>query len=208
MIEITDRAKKGLAGILAKQANPEGQPPLGLRLMITGGTPGAYQSEFHLVKDASDVGPDDIVLDQGSFKVFVDAASKAKAEGVKIDYVPTFRGPSFKVDYPQPTWDNPIAAKLQTLIAERINPGLASHGGYVALLGVRDGTAYLNMGGGCQGCGLAGATMKQGIEVMLKAHIPEIKRVVDQTEHAQGTNPYYQPAKGGKVEGESPLVNR
>jgi Fe/S biogenesis protein NfuA len=203
MIEITDRAKEGLAKIL----QPRGKD-VGLRLLVTGGTPGAYQSEFQFVT-AGQESPDDTILDQGPFKVYVDPTSLPKIEGVKIDYVPTFKGPSFKIDYPAPHWDDPIANQLQQLIVERINPGLASHGGYVALLDVQEGTAYMSMGGGCQGCGLAGVTMTQGIEVMIKDEIPEIKKVIDQTDHADGTNPYYQPAKGGETsDGDSPLVQK
>ena len=46
--------------------------------------------------------------------------------------------------------------------------------------------------GGCQGCGMADVTLKQGIEVMIKEAIPEIEEVIDVTDHANGRNPYYQ----------------
>jgi Fe/S biogenesis protein NfuA len=69
------------------------------------------------------------------------------------------------------------------------------HGGRADLVAVEDGTVFVQLSGGCQGCGLATVTLSQGIEVSLKEAVPEIERVVDVTDHAQGSNPYYQPAK-------------
>jgi Fe/S biogenesis protein NfuA len=76
-----------------------------------------------------------------------------------------------------------------------INPNLASHGGFVELLDVESNNIYVRMGGGCQGCGAADMTMKMGIERMLREEIPQIGEVLDVTDHAAGTNPYYSPAK-------------
>ena len=47
------------------------------------------------------------------------------------------------------------------------------------------------MGGGCQGCGQADVTLKQGIIRMIKEAVPEVEDVVDATDHAAGENPYY-----------------
>lgn len=90
---------------------------------------------------------------------------------------------------------NDPKTKIQELIDYQINPAVAGHGGFIELLEFKDGTVYLKMGGGCQGCGMANVTLKQGIERMLREEIPEILRVVDTTDHAGGTNPYYQPSK-------------
>jgi Fe-S cluster biogenesis protein NfuA len=73
-----------------------------------------------------------------------------------------------------------------------VNPGVASHGGEVTLLDVKDGTAYVKLGGGCQGCGQADATVKDGITSLICAEVPEIHTVLDVTDHAAGTNPYFQ----------------
>ena len=54
---------------------------------------------------------------------------------------------------------------------------------------------YLQLGGGCQGCGMASVTLKQGIETALRESIPEITEVVDVTDHQGGENPYYAPSK-------------
>jgi Fe/S biogenesis protein NfuA len=82
------------------------------------------------------------------------------------------------------------------VVLERdINPSIASHGDHAELAAVEDATAYLRLGGGCQGCGMATVTLSHGIEVAITQAVPEITRVIDVTDHASGTNPYFEPAK-------------
>ncbi len=82
--------------------------------------------------------------------------------------------------------------KVQYLIDTQINPGVAEHGGSVQIVDVKDGGVYLRLHGGCQGCGAADFTLKQGIETIVKRAVPEIHQVIDLTNHAAGMNPYYQ----------------
>lgn len=91
--------------------------------------------------------------------------------------------------------EDEVKTKIQKILDEMINPAVASHGGYVELLDVKENVAYLKLGGGCQGCGMVNVTLKQGIEATLKEEIPQLAGVIDQTDHAGGSNPYYQPAK-------------
>ncbi len=77
------------------------------------------------------------------------------------------------------------------LITEEINPAVASHGGFVSLIDVRGNTVYLELGGGCQGCGMAHITLKQGIERAIRDKIPGVGEVLDTTDHAAGTNPFF-----------------
>jgi len=88
-----------------------------------------------------------------------------------------------------------LKTKVQELIDSMINPAVAGHGGFVDLIDVKDNKVYLTMGGGCQGCGAADVTLKQGIERLIKEELPEIEEVLDTTDHASGDNPYYQPSK-------------
>jgi Fe/S biogenesis protein NfuA len=88
-----------------------------------------------------------------------------------------------------------LKTRVQELIDSMINPAVAGHGGFVELVDVQDNRVYLQMGGGCQGCGAADVTLKQGIERLIKEEIPEIEEVLDTTDHASGDNPYYQPSK-------------
>jgi Fe-S cluster biogenesis protein NfuA len=82
--------------------------------------------------------------------------------------------------------------KVQYLVDTQINPGVAEHGGSVQVVDVRDGGVYLRLHGGCQGCGAADFTLKQGIETIVKRAVPEIQQIIDLTNHGAGMNPYYQ----------------
>ena len=94
-----------------------------------------------------------------------------------------------------PLDDKAIKEQVQKILDEMINPAIAGHGGWVDVLDVKENLVYLRLGGGCQGCGMVNVTLKQGIETTLKEEIPQIAGVIDQTDHAGGSNPYYQPAK-------------
>lgn len=95
----------------------------------------------------------------------------------------------------QPLSQQDVRDRIQKILDEMINPAVAGHGGFVEVLEVKDNIAYLRLGGGCQGCGMVNVTLKQGIETTLKDEIPQLTGVIDQTDHAGGTNPYYQPSK-------------
>jgi NFU1 iron-sulfur cluster scaffold homolog, mitochondrial len=88
-----------------------------------------------------------------------------------------------------------LREKIQRVLDDQINPGVASHGGYVELLDVADNNVFLRMGGGCQGCGAADVTLKMGVERLLREEVPQIQNVFDSTDHAAGSNPYYAAAK-------------
>ena len=88
-----------------------------------------------------------------------------------------------------------IRQRVQEVLDTRINPSVASHGGHVGLMGVQGNTVFLKLGGGCQGCGQADVTLKQGIEVEIHAAVPEVGDILDTTDHAAGRNPYYSPSK-------------
>ncbi len=88
-----------------------------------------------------------------------------------------------------------IRNKIHDLLNTQINPAVASHGGYIELLDVIDNNIYIRMGGGCQGCGMANVTLKQGVEELIREQIPEVGQILDTTDHAAGQNPYYSPAK-------------
>ena len=91
--------------------------------------------------------------------------------------------------------DSVMMTRVQTIFETQINPAVAQHGGHVELLDVRNGKVYIQMGGGCQGCGMADVTLRQGIEATIRREIPEVDEILDTTDHATGANPYYTPAK-------------
>lgn len=81
------------------------------------------------------------------------------------------------------------------LLDRQINPAVAAHGGFVELIDVRKNNVYIRLGGGCQGCGAADITLKQGIEKAIRDLVPRVGEILDTTDHAAGRNPYYSPAK-------------
>jgi len=89
----------------------------------------------------------------------------------------------------------PLVDRVEQVITEQVNPAIASHGGGAELVSVDGTIAYLRLFGGCQGCGLAQVTLKQGIERILLESIPELSQVVDVTDHASGDSPYYESQK-------------
>ena len=88
-----------------------------------------------------------------------------------------------------------MADRVKQAIEQFVNPGVAQHGGHVTLVEVRENIVYIQMGGGCQGCGMASVTLSQGIERILMDQVPEIEGIQDVTNHQGGENPYYQASK-------------
>jgi Fe/S biogenesis protein NfuA len=199
MITITEAAQQSISNLLAD----EDRRGLALRLEITGRRPGGFQYKLGFVRQ-DEKAADDVVIDAGSFQVFVDAESAPKLQGATLDFVETPEQSGFKIHNPNAEWTDPKAIAIQKLLDDHINPAVADHGGYVVLLDVKDDVAYVALGGGCQGCGMADVTLKQGIEALITEEVPGIRQVIDTTDHASGTNPYYQPAKGGG--GQSPFA--
>jgi Fe/S biogenesis protein NfuA len=171
------------------------RPVAGLRLQIVGRGPEGFDYVLSLVEQGKEPEGDALVDVQG-LRVFIEGKNVESLDGTKIDY--RYKGPNtsgLEFDNPNPLWRDPVAIQIQQLFDEQINPAIAAHGGYVSLLDVQGDTAYVQLGGGCQGCGMADVTLKQGIEVAIKETVPAITNVVDETDHASGTNPYFRPSK-------------
>jgi len=210
VLEITQGAVDKIAEMIAMR----GGEPLAVRVVVNLTASGG-QSEFSFVP-VDDQKENDRVLDTGPFKMYFDPMAAENLKGAKVDFDEKRYSTGFHIEYENPLagylesrrkdWgDDPIANKVQLVVDEKINPGVAGHGGWVVLLDVQGDTAFVEMGGGCKGCAISTMTLKQGIERIITEEVPEIKRVLDKTDHAGGENPYYatQPAAGG----ESPLNN-
>ncbi len=193
MVTLSEAAKKKFMDAAAA----EGREGHGLRVMVKGG--GTVQPEFALNFVAPDeITENDTVVDAGGINIYVDAESAKWLEDASIDFVDGLHESGFKVDAPKaglPKPGGPLVASVERVLQDKINPAIASHGGIVNLVAIEDGTAYLRFAGGCQGCGMVNVTLKQGVEKVLFEEVPEITKVMDVTDHASGTNPYYQPGK-------------
>tara|TARA_R110002110_G_scaffold166602_2_gene367287 strand:- start:42447 stop:43055 length:609 start_codon:yes stop_codon:yes gene_type:complete len=139
----------------------------------------------------------DFHIEMEKFILFIDRASAGYLEDAKIDYVTDKLGGSLSVTAPnlkgpKPEGDTDLSTRIEYILQTEVNPNLASHGGMVSLVEItKDIVVVLRFGGGCQGCGMADVTLKEGIEKSLKQHFPEITAVRDVTDHAEGENPYY-----------------
>jgi Fe/S biogenesis protein NfuA len=140
---------------------------------------------------------DDAAVDAGGILILIDAESVPRIRGATLEFIDDLSGSGFRFDNPNKPklLENPLAARVQKVLEDQINPGVASHGGVVSLMGVEGTRVFVRLGGGCQGCGMADVTLKDGIEAALREQIPEITEILDTTDHASGTNPYYEQSR-------------
>ena len=193
MLNFTDNAKRRVLQFL------EGQRAQGVTALRVAGT--RADPKLWLVKD-DDRDESDTAFDAGGFDVLLDPLSVQHLQGASVDFVDDVMQSGFRVYFESPSWDDPIAQRVQDVLDTMVNPGVAGHGGNVSLKSVENGVAIIEFGGGCQGCGAADVTLKHGVERMIKEQVPEIVEVSDTTDHAAGENPYYLPHESS---GESPL---
>ncbi len=73
--------------------------------------------------------------------------------------------------------DADIVTQIKELIETRVRPAVANDGGDIIYKGFREGVVYLAMQGACSGCPSSSATLKQGIEGLLKHYVPEVTEV-------------------------------
>ncbi len=190
-IGFTEEAARKLSEVIENHS----VPVAGLRLQISGRHEGEFQHVLSLVEEGATV-EGDLEVGVEGIRVFVDPHGARYLDGVSIHFEDRGVGASGLIfTNPNPLWFDEREIKIQEIFDTEINPAIAAHGGYVSLLGVDESTAFVELGGGCQGCGMADVTLKQGIEVAIMEAVPSIERVVDQTDHASGENPYFQPSK-------------
>src|SRR5438132_10143370 len=200
-LNLTPPARQQLATVLARQ--PQAAV---LRILVKnpGGSPPQYDMALEA---AASVRAGDVVVDADGFRVLVDPDSLPAVEGATVDFRDDPLQPGFVVNPPEPPrldvpeafdTSDPLALQVESVLVHHVNPGIAAHGGRAELVGVKDDVVYVAMGGGGQGCSMAAVTLKQGIEQILKQMIPSIRAVVDATDHAHGSNPFYTAEKGGE----------
>jgi len=199
MINVSDSAQQYFTHLIGQQ-DEEG---LGLRISVNHpGTPGAscdlqFSPENQRMED-------DRMVEFDGFNIFVAAASEEWLADAEIDFEEDETGGQLTIKAPgikgsEPSADADMSQRVSWLLETEINPALASHGGHVALVDITEKLeVVLQFGGGCQGCGMADVTMKQGIEQTLTRHIPEITAVLDVTDHQSGDNPYYASGASGE----------
>jgi Fe/S biogenesis protein NfuA len=203
MLAITDAAYDKVMGFLLQEAEPERQA---MWLEVTGTSANQWTCSLAL-KPLDAAAPYDAVVRHRDLAIVIPERDFDKVRGATIDWLDDpFGAHGLRVDNPNtpsPTIGAPPPADLSGDVAQRViqvldqqvNPTIAAHGGRAELVAVEQGTAYLRLGGGCQGCAMATVTLSQGIEAAIIQAVPEITSVVDVTDHQSGTNPYFETAK-------------
>jgi Fe/S biogenesis protein NfuA len=193
MIEISQTAQAYLRDLLAKQDHQD----VGIRVFVS--QPGTPQAETCIAYcRPGEEQTDDVPVAYDGFTAWIEKRSEPYLEGGVVDFQDdrmggqlTIKAPNARVPSVGP--DAPIEDRINYVLYNEINPGLASHGGQVTLLEVIDGnTAVLQFGGGCQGCSAVDITLKQGVERSLLAQIPELVAIRDSTDHSVREHAYYQ----------------
>ncbi len=191
MFVITDEAQAYVADLFAQQNEED----LGLKVDVEkAGTPtAAITFNFCYAKDLAKTYQKfeyqgfNAYIDELNFEYLKDSEVALKAQGSSKKL--TITAPNAKGEAPKD--EAPLAEKIKYIIAAEVNPQLATHGGFVELVEITDESdVVLNFGGGCQGCSSVKVTLKNGVEAQLKSLFPEIRAVLDATDHSQKENAY------------------
>jgi Fe/S biogenesis protein NfuA len=199
MIEITPAARGRIQELVAAEVVKD--PALRIELAQGASSPLAREYAISLV-EREDREKTEIAINVDGIRVFLNLDTSNLLSGARVDWGDQDGDPVFRVEDPnsrpaprrEPSelpLSGPLADRVQMVIDEVINPGIAAHGGFVELVDVSEDTLYLRMGGGCQGCAASAATLRQGIERMVRQEVPQIENIIDVTDHTAGVNPYY-----------------
>ncbi len=206
VLRLTALALTEILELRAGEASPES---LALCVEISGAHDDVYTYDMYFQVTA-EAAPGDWIDHLGGLALIVPGQSVDRIRGSVLDLSPdedgggmVIRNPnrppparrSPAMTGPPPDLSGDVAQRLLQVLDEQINPAIAAHGGRADLVAVEGDTAYLRLSGGCAGCGMAAVTLSQGIEVAIRESVPEIANIVDVTDHASGTNPYYEAAK-------------
>lgn len=198
--------EKALAMLLEVRNRESDAEELGLVVGVTGVADGKFTYEMAFMR-IDDAAPDDHVTTDGGLPIIVSVGDVDVLRGAALRMSPNLLKPGLTMDNPNspsptistagaaPDLTGTVAEQVTAVVNQAINPAIAAHGGFVELVAVEEHTAYVRLGGGCQGCGMAPVTLSQGIESTITQMVPEIAKVVDVTDHDEGSNPYYEQAK-------------
>jgi len=197
VMTVSAEALTTVLGIRAAEDDPS---TLALRVAVTG-TKGVEYTYDLAFEELAGLDDEHVRYTVGDLTVVIPTDSADQLRGAELD-LPRSAGQGGLV-IRNPNRADPLAGieieltgdvaeKVTQLLEQSINPSLASHGGYATLVGVdEDKNVYVTMGGGCQGCSASAATLTEGIQRSIKEQIPEVREVIDATDHASGENPFY-----------------
>ncbi len=201
MIEITAAARERIESLV----NDEVVREPALRITLDGSAPSPLARNYSIsLVEKDERERTEIAINVDGIRVFLNLDTSNLLSGAQVDWVQGPDGAGFRVQDPharkeaapkregsgQPL-SGPLVERVQEVVDELINPGIAAHGGWVELVDASDEAIYIRFGGGCQGCAASQATLRMGVERMIREQVPEIQEIVDVTDHEAGLTPYY-----------------
>jgi Fe/S biogenesis protein NfuA len=205
VVTITPEAYKVVREAIDQEPDPG---TLALWLEVRGVQAGSFVYDLYF-QAASDADEGDVRHTQEDLEVIIPSASVERLRGARLEWSEEGGGGLVLVNPNAPTPEEaapgvpqevlaqgitgPLALRVIAVLEQSVNPAIASHGGRADLVALNedDGTAYLRLSGGCQGCAMSQMTLRQGIETALLEEVPELTKVLDVTDHGGGENPYY-----------------
>jgi Fe/S biogenesis protein NfuA len=206
VITLTPEAHRIVWDAIAQEPEPAS---LALWLEVRGVQEGSfiYDLYFQAISDADD---GDVRHAQEELEIVIPSGSVDRLRGARLEWsedgggglvlvnpnlpTPEEASPSVPPEVLAKGITGPLALRIVAVLEQSVNPSIASHGGRADLVAVDDGdgSAYVRLSGGCQGCAMSQMTLRQGIETTLLQEVPELTRVLDVTDHGSGDNPFYQ----------------
>jgi Fe/S biogenesis protein NfuA len=205
VVTITPEAYKVVREAMEQEKGPD---TLALWLEVRDVQAGSFVYDLYF-QAGSDADEGDVRQTQEELEIIVPAASVERLRGARLEWSEEGEGGLVLVNPNTPTPEEaapgvppeilakgisgPLALRVAAVLEQAVNPAIASHGGRADLVALNedDGTAYLRLSGGCQGCAMSQMTLRQGIETTLLEEVPELTKILDVTDHGSGENPFY-----------------
>jgi Fe/S biogenesis protein NfuA len=201
MIKLTDAARAKIESLVDAEVVRDPALRIGLAADDGARSPLDRPHAISLV-EREDKEKTEIAINLDGIRVFLNLDTSNLLSGATIEWDEAAGGFRVESDRPKPAAapavtatgtrpSGPLAERVQLVVDEMVNPRIAAHGGAVEVVDVADDVVYVRMTGGCQGCAASAATLRSGVERMLKEEVPEVREIVDLTDHNAGANPYY-----------------
>ena len=205
VVTLTPEAYKVVRDALDQEPDPAS---LALWLEVRGVQGGSFVYDLYF-QASSDADEGDVRHAQEDIEVIVPSGSVDRLRGARLEWSeegggglvlvnpnapsPEEAAPNVPSEVLAKGIDGVLARRVVAVLEQSVNPAIASHGGRADLVALNeeDGTAYLRLSGGCQGCAMSQMTLRQGIETALLEEVPELTRILDVTVHGSGENPFY-----------------
>ncbi|HEX4433830.1 MAG TPA: NifU family protein [Acidimicrobiales bacterium] len=206
VVTLTPEAHKIVQDAIAQEPDPAS---LALWLEVRGVQAGSFIYDLYF-QAFSDADEGDVRHAQDGLDIIIPSDSVDRLRGARLEWSEADGGGLVLVNPNSPTVEeaspgvppeilakgitSPLALRVVAVLEQAVNPSIASHGGRADLVALddADGSAYLRLSGGCQGCAMSQMTLRQGIETTLLEEVPELTRVLDVTDHGSGENPFYE----------------